>query len=101
MQDTFFDKADDGAGTTGLISHVSDCRHAISLTKHNDASCPQPKQAFITITGWRCKGRNGSPMLAGSRHSGRAKVLFGLDHVWEVYKLAHRWKFGYYMLPML
>ena len=32
---------------------------------------------------------------------GRAKVLFGFDYVWEVYKPAHQRKFGYYALPML
>ena len=32
---------------------------------------------------------------------GRAKRLFGFDYVWEVYKPAHRRKFGYYTLPML
>jgi uncharacterized protein YcaQ len=32
---------------------------------------------------------------------GRAKVLFGFDYVWEVYKPAHQRKFGYYTLPML
>lgn len=32
---------------------------------------------------------------------GRAKVLFGFDYVWEVYKPAHQRKFGYYTLPVL
>ena len=32
---------------------------------------------------------------------GRAKVLFGFDYVWEVYKPAHLRKFGYYTLPIL
>jgi len=32
---------------------------------------------------------------------GRAKVLFGFDYVWEVYKPAHLRKFGYYTLPVL
>jgi uncharacterized protein YcaQ len=32
---------------------------------------------------------------------GRAKVLFGFDYVWEVYKPAHQRKFGYYALPVL
>ncbi|MEO7912944.1 MAG: crosslink repair DNA glycosylase YcaQ family protein [Roseiflexaceae bacterium] len=32
---------------------------------------------------------------------GRAKVLFGFDYVWEVYKPEHLRKFGYYTLPML
>jgi uncharacterized protein YcaQ len=32
---------------------------------------------------------------------GRAKVLFGFDYVWEVYKPEHRRKFGYYTLPIL
>src|SRR6266511_3893586 len=32
---------------------------------------------------------------------GRAKVLFGFDYVWEVYKPEHQRKFGYYTLPML
>ena len=32
---------------------------------------------------------------------GRAKVLFGFDYVWEVYKPEHQRKFGYYALPML
>jgi uncharacterized protein len=32
---------------------------------------------------------------------GRAKVLFGFDYVWEVYKPEHRRKFGYYTLPVL
>lgn len=32
---------------------------------------------------------------------GRAKVLFGFDYVWEVYKPAHQRKFGYYTLPIL
>jgi hypothetical protein len=32
---------------------------------------------------------------------GRAKVLFGFDYVWEVYKPAHKRKFGYYTLPVL
>jgi len=32
---------------------------------------------------------------------GRAKVLFGFDYVWEVYKPAHQRKFGYYALPIL
>lgn len=32
---------------------------------------------------------------------GRAKVLFGFDYVWEVYKPAHQRKFGYYVLPIL
>jgi uncharacterized protein len=32
---------------------------------------------------------------------GRAKVLFGFDYVWEVYKPEHQRRFGYYTLPML
>ncbi len=32
---------------------------------------------------------------------GRAKLLFGFDYVWEVYKPEHQRKFGYYALPML
>jgi uncharacterized protein len=32
---------------------------------------------------------------------GRAKVLFGFDYVWEVYKPLHQRKFGYYTLPIL
>jgi uncharacterized protein len=32
---------------------------------------------------------------------GRAKVVFGFDYVWEVYKPAPQRKFGYYTLPML
>ena len=32
---------------------------------------------------------------------GRAKILFGFDYVWEVYKPAHQRKFGYYTLPVL
>lgn len=32
---------------------------------------------------------------------GRAKVLFGFDYVWEVYKKEHLRKFGYYALPVL
>ena len=32
---------------------------------------------------------------------GRAKVLFGFDYVWEVYKPALQRRFGYYALPLL
>lgn len=32
---------------------------------------------------------------------GRAKVLFGFDYVWEVYKPQPQRKFGYYTLPVL
>jgi uncharacterized protein len=32
---------------------------------------------------------------------GRAKVLFGFDYVWEVYKPEGQRKFGYYTLPIL
>jgi uncharacterized protein YcaQ len=32
---------------------------------------------------------------------GRAKMLFGFDYVWEVYKPAHQRRFGYYTLPVL
>jgi uncharacterized protein len=32
---------------------------------------------------------------------GRAKVLFGFDYVWEVYKPENQRKFGYYTLPIL
>ena len=32
---------------------------------------------------------------------GRAKVLFGFDYIWEVYKPLHQRKFGYYTLPVL
>ncbi len=32
---------------------------------------------------------------------GRAKVLFGFDYVWEVYKPVEKRKFGYYTLPIL
>lgn len=32
---------------------------------------------------------------------GRAKILFGFDYVWEVYKPAHLRSFGYYTLPVL
>jgi uncharacterized protein len=32
---------------------------------------------------------------------GRAKILFGFDYVWEVYKPVHLRKFGYYTLPVL
>jgi uncharacterized protein YcaQ len=32
---------------------------------------------------------------------GRAKVVFGFDYVWEVYKPEQQRKFGYYTLPML
>ena len=32
---------------------------------------------------------------------GRAKVLFGFDYVWEVYKPERQRKFGYYALPIL
>ena len=32
---------------------------------------------------------------------GRAKVLFGFDYVWEVYKPVHLRSFGYYTMPIL
>lgn len=32
---------------------------------------------------------------------GRAKVLFGFDYIWEVYKPEKERKFGYYTLPIL
>ena len=32
---------------------------------------------------------------------GRARVLFGFDYIWEVYKPLHQRKFGYYTLPVL
>ncbi len=32
---------------------------------------------------------------------GRAKVVFGFDYIWEVYKPTHLRKFGYYTLPIL
>jgi uncharacterized protein YcaQ len=32
---------------------------------------------------------------------GRARLLFGFDYVWEVYKPVHLRKFGYYTLPVL
>jgi uncharacterized protein YcaQ len=32
---------------------------------------------------------------------GRAKVLFGFDYIWEVYKKEHLRRFGYYALPVL
>jgi len=32
---------------------------------------------------------------------GRAKVVFGFDYVWEVYKPEHQRRFGYYTLPVL
>jgi uncharacterized protein YcaQ len=32
---------------------------------------------------------------------GRAKVLFGFDYIWEVYKPEHQRRFGYYTLPIL
>jgi uncharacterized protein YcaQ len=32
---------------------------------------------------------------------GRAKILFGFDYVWEVYKPEHQRKFGYYTMPIL
>lgn len=32
---------------------------------------------------------------------GRAKVLFGFDYVWEVYKPAEQRKYGYYTMPVL
>ncbi len=32
---------------------------------------------------------------------GRAKILFGFDYVWEVYKPEPKRKFGYYTLPVL
>ena len=32
---------------------------------------------------------------------GRAKILFGFDYVWEVYKPEHQRRFGYYVLPVL
>lgn len=32
---------------------------------------------------------------------GRARVLFGFDYIWEVYKPEHQRKFGYYVLPVL
>jgi len=32
---------------------------------------------------------------------GRAKVLFGFDYIWEVYKPEQQRKFGYYTLPVL
>jgi hypothetical protein len=32
---------------------------------------------------------------------GRAKVLFGFDYIWEVYKPEHLRRFGYYVLPVL
>ncbi len=32
---------------------------------------------------------------------GRAKVLFGFDYVWEVYKPEHQRRFGYFTLPVL
>jgi uncharacterized protein len=32
---------------------------------------------------------------------GRAKIVFGFDYVWEVYKPAPQRKFGYYVMPIL
>jgi uncharacterized protein YcaQ len=32
---------------------------------------------------------------------GRAKILFGFDYIWEVYKPEHQRRFGYYTLPIL
>jgi uncharacterized protein len=45
----------------------------------------------VQVEGWK--------MLHYAR--GRAKVLFGFDYVWEVYKPEHQRKFGYYTLPIL
>ena len=41
--------------------------------------------------------RNLDPVSA----RGRAKLVFGFDYVWEVYKPAHQRRFGYYTLPIL
>ncbi len=41
-----------------------------------------------------------APLDPVSAH-GRAKILFGFDYVWEVYKPVHRRKYGYYTLPIL
>src|SRR5262245_1977594 len=32
---------------------------------------------------------------------GRARLLFGFDYIWDVYKPEHQRKFGYYVLPVL
>jgi uncharacterized protein YcaQ len=32
---------------------------------------------------------------------GRAQQLFDFEYVWEVYKPAHRRRWGYYVLPIL
>lgn len=32
---------------------------------------------------------------------GRAKLVFGFDYVWEVYKPEHQRKYGYYTMPIL
>jgi uncharacterized protein YcaQ len=32
---------------------------------------------------------------------GRAKILFGFEYIWEVYKPVDKRKFGYYTLPIL
>jgi hypothetical protein len=32
---------------------------------------------------------------------GRAKILFGFEYVWEVYRPVHQRRFGYYTLPIL
>ncbi|MEZ4661865.1 MAG: crosslink repair DNA glycosylase YcaQ family protein [Caldilineaceae bacterium] len=32
---------------------------------------------------------------------GRAKILFGFDYIWEVYKPIEKRQFGYYVLPIL
>src|SRR5439155_3280520 len=41
-----------------------------------------------------------APLDQVSAH-GRAKVLFGFDYIWEVYKPEHQRRFGYYALPIL
>ena len=32
---------------------------------------------------------------------GRAKILFGFEYIWEVYKPVHKRQYGYYTLPVL
>jgi uncharacterized protein YcaQ len=76
-------------------------------TLGSDAGILEALSAGRTPEGWRPVGADTreevvflSPLDPVSAR-GRAKILFGFDYVWEVYKPEHQRKYGYYTLPVL
>jgi uncharacterized protein YcaQ len=67
----------------------------------NDLSAGRVPQSWVPLATTTCDEVVFLAPLDPVSARGRAKIVFGFEYVWEVYKPKDKRKFGYYTLPVL